>query len=86
MFSHIQVTEEDAVKHLPTDEPHPRVVRVGWSPESTGLQLGEEPLSFGYGGTGKFSVDRNFTDYGESFHEGDVIGCFIVCCYDLEYY
>ncbi|XP_039268372.2 uncharacterized protein LOC120343293 isoform X2 [Styela clava] len=72
-----KILEEEAVKHLPSDEPHPRVVRVGWSAEKSGIQLGEEPLSFGYGGTGKSSVDCNFNDFGETFHEGDVIGCYV---------
>ncbi|VDN20934.1 unnamed protein product, partial [Dibothriocephalus latus] len=53
------------------------VLRVGWSAESTGFALGEEPLSFGYGGTGKKSCDNKFTDYGCKFGEGDTIGSFL---------
>lgn len=30
--------------------------------------------SYGYGGTGKFSVNLNFSNYGERFGVGDVIG------------
>lgn len=40
--------------------------------------LGEEPFSFGYGGTGKKSCDCKFADFGEKFGENDVIGCYIV--------
>lgn len=39
---------------------------------------GEEPFSFGYGGTGKKSVDCKFDNFGEKFGENDVIGCYIV--------
>ncbi|KAM5588413.1 hypothetical protein ABKV19_006711 [Rosa sericea] len=42
--------------------------------------LGETKLSFGYGGTGKFSNASRFTDYGEKFGLGDVI----VCAVNLE--
>lgn len=40
--------------------------------------VGEEPLSFGYGGTGKKSENCKFADFGERFGENDVIGCYIV--------
>lgn len=39
---------------------------------------GEEPFSYGYGGTGKKSTTCKFEDYGEKFGESDVIGCYIV--------
>ncbi|GFQ73559.1 heterogeneous nuclear ribonucleoprotein U-like protein 1 [Trichonephila clavata] len=61
------------VSHLPADEPNPHVVRVGFSAESTSLQLGEDPLSYGYGGTGKISTNCKFIDYGTTFSCGDVI-------------
>ena len=38
------------------------------------LLLGEDPNSYGYGGTGKFSVNCKFQNYGEPFGVGDVIG------------
>ncbi|KAM7299482.1 heterogeneous nuclear ribonucleoprotein U-like protein 1 [Ixodes scapularis] len=68
-----KITKYQDVSHLPSDEPTPNVARVGFSTESTSMQLGEEPLSYGYGGTGKISVDCKFKDYGEPFGEGDVI-------------
>ncbi|KFM69215.1 Heterogeneous nuclear ribonucleoprotein U-like protein 1, partial [Stegodyphus mimosarum] len=61
------------VSHLPSDEPNPHVVRVGFSVESSTLQLGEDPLSYGYGGTGKISTNCQFKDYGSSFMAGDSI-------------
>ncbi|XP_077531470.1 heterogeneous nuclear ribonucleoprotein U-like protein 1 isoform X3 [Haemaphysalis longicornis] len=68
-----KVTKYLDVSHLPSDEPTPNVARVGFSTEETSMQLGEEPLSYGFGGTGKISVDCKFKDYGEPFAEGDVI-------------
>lgn len=40
--------------------------------------LGEEPLSFGYGGTGKFSHDNKFSNYGKPFQVGNVVGAYLV--------
>uniref|UniRef100_A0AAY4DBX7 B30.2/SPRY domain-containing protein n=1 Tax=Denticeps clupeoides TaxID=299321 RepID=A0AAY4DBX7_9TELE len=73
----MKIIEEISVKHLPSSEPDPHVVRVGWSLDSCNTQLGEEPFSYGYGGTGKKSTDCKFDDYGEKFGENDVIGCYI---------
>ncbi|KAM6389928.1 LOW QUALITY PROTEIN: heterogeneous nuclear ribonucleoprotein U-like protein 1 [Rhynochetos jubatus] len=73
----LKVNEEISVKHLPSTEPDPHVVRVGWSLDSCGTQLGEEPFSYGYGGTGRKSTDCRFESYGESFAENDVIGCLV---------
>ncbi|XP_052265437.1 uncharacterized protein LOC127867956 isoform X2 [Dreissena polymorpha] len=61
-------------------EEDPHIIRVGWSMDYTSFQLGEEPDSFGYGGTGKFSTNCKFVNYGEKFGIGDVIGCLL----DLE--
>lgn len=68
-----KITKYLDVSHLPSDEPTPNVARVGFSIEDTSMQLGEEPLSYGYGGTGKISENCKFKDYGEPFAEGDVI-------------
>ncbi|XP_041850279.1 heterogeneous nuclear ribonucleoprotein U-like protein 1 [Melanotaenia boesemani] len=73
----MKINEEIPVKHLPSSEPDPHVVRIGWSINHSSTQLGEEPFSFGYGGTGKKSSDCKFADYGEKFGENDVIGCYI---------
>ncbi|XP_043975991.1 heterogeneous nuclear ribonucleoprotein U-like protein 1 isoform X1 [Gambusia affinis] len=73
----MKINEEIPVKHLPSSEPDPHVVRIGWSLNNCSTQLGEEPFSFGYGGTGKKSSDCKFADYGEKFGENDVIGCYV---------
>ncbi|XP_061637350.1 heterogeneous nuclear ribonucleoprotein U-like protein 1 isoform X2 [Phyllopteryx taeniolatus] len=73
----MKINEEIPVKHLPSSEPDPHVVRIGWSLNHCSTQLGEEPFSFGYGGTGKKSSDCKFANYGEKFGENDVIGCYI---------
>ena len=44
------------------------------------LDLGTDRFSFGFGGTGKKSNNKNFDDYGEAFGKSDVIGC----CLDLD--
>ncbi|CAE1294447.1 HNRNPUL1 [Acanthosepion pharaonis] len=78
--------EVHIIEHLPVNfgddhtETHPHVVRIGWSIDKSSFQLGEEPNSYGFGGTGKFSVNSKFTNYGEPFGAGDVIGCLL----DLE--
>ncbi|BFZ03494.1 hypothetical protein BsWGS_06533 [Bradybaena similaris] len=75
--------EVHVVEHLPADfgddhtETDPHVVRLGWSLDSASFQLGEEAWSYGYGGTGKFSTNNRFTDYGGRFQEGDVIGAMV---------
>ncbi|XP_042749373.1 heterogeneous nuclear ribonucleoprotein U-like protein 1 isoform X2 [Lagopus leucura] len=73
----MKVNEEISVKHLPASEPDPHVVRVGWSLDSCSTQLGEEPFSYGYGGTGKKSTNCKFENYGEAFAENDVIACLV---------
>ncbi|XP_034156364.2 heterogeneous nuclear ribonucleoprotein U-like protein 1 [Pangasianodon hypophthalmus] len=73
----MKINEEISVKHLPSSEPDPHVVRIGWSLDSCSTQLGEEPFSYGYGGTGKKSSNCKFEDYGERFGENDVIGCYL---------
>uniref|UniRef100_A0A8P4GHK7 Heterogeneous nuclear ribonucleoprotein U-like 1 n=1 Tax=Dicentrarchus labrax TaxID=13489 RepID=A0A8P4GHK7_DICLA len=73
----MKINEEIPVKHLPSSEPDPHVVRIGWSLNHCSTQLGEEAFSFGYGGTGKKSSDCKFADFGEKFGENDVIGCYI---------
>ena len=39
--------------------------------------IGEEKLSYGYGGTAKASVDCKFQNYGKTFGEGDVVTAYI---------
>lgn len=56
------------------------MLRIGWSVDGADFQLGEDHLSYGYGGTGKISVNSKFSDYGRPFSVGDVI----TCCLDLD--
>ena len=53
------------------------VGRVGWSTLAATLELGCDGNGFGYGGTAKKSTGRKFTDYGEKYGQGDVLGCWI---------
>ncbi len=51
--------------------------RVGWATQDAVLDLGTDRLSFGFGGTGKKSYNRQFDTYGEAYGKNDVIGCFL---------
>ncbi|XP_065201500.1 ATP-dependent RNA helicase Ddx1 [Planococcus citri] len=51
--------------------------RVGWSTPMASLDLGTDKFSFGFGGTGKKSHNKQFDDYGEAFGMHDVIGCYL---------
>jgi ATP-dependent RNA helicase DDX1 len=51
--------------------------RVGWSTEKATHDVGTDTFSFGFGGTGKKSNAKQFTDYGEAFGINDVIGCML---------
>lgn len=62
---------------MPQTETNPHVVRLGWSVDRANLQVGEDNLSFGYGGTGKASVNNKFFNYGEPYTSGDIISCYI---------
>lgn len=42
------------------------------------FQLGEYPLSWGYGGTAKFSTDSKFSDFNVKFYKGDVVTAYLV--------
>ncbi|KAK2711858.1 heterogeneous nuclear ribonucleoprotein U-like protein 1 isoform X2 [Artemia franciscana] len=72
----VKITKENDVKHLGA-EVNPHVVRVGFSAMDSTMQLGEEPLSYGYGGTGKKSVDLKFSNYGTTFGLNDVITAYL---------
>ena len=73
----VRIESNSSVDHL-VNEPTPNVTRVGWSVNNSTMQLGEDPLSFGYGGTGKKSVNCRFEDYGRPFGAGDVIASYLV--------
>lgn len=73
----VKVVENLAVSHLEESEPNHHVVRVGWSVDSTTYQLGEDPFSYGYGGTAKISQNCEFKDYGVPFQLNDVVGVYL---------
>lgn len=58
----------------PADQQHVCRVGVSRGDEPVG-DLGETEHSFGFGGTGKFSNSRKFSDYGMKFGIGDTIVC-----------
>lgn len=54
------------------------LARVGWSFSDASLDLGTDPFGYGYGGAGKKSNRRQFTDYGLTYGEKfDIIGCIL---------
>lgn len=53
------------------------IARVGWADRSASLELGKDAFGFGFGGTGKKVTGNKYEDYGESFGNGDVIGCYL---------
>ncbi|KAG8437989.1 hypothetical protein GDO86_008613 [Hymenochirus boettgeri] len=69
----VKITENLPQKEGSTEGP---LLRVGWSVEKSSPQLGEDDLSFAYDGRGLKVTSSNFENYGESFGENDVIGCF----------
>ncbi|CAL1543784.1 unnamed protein product [Lymnaea stagnalis] len=78
VFFEVRVTEHlDPGIGEGFSEPHPNMVRVGWSADSPLFTLGESQRSYGYGGAGKSSHDSRFQDYGEPFGHGDVIGAML---------
>lgn len=72
----VKCIENCDITHL-EDEPNPHVLRVGWSVQGTSMQLGEEKLSYGFGGTGKSSVNCEFKDYGTAFGVGDTVTAYL---------
>ncbi|XP_061756196.1 heterogeneous nuclear ribonucleoprotein U-like protein 2 isoform X1 [Nerophis ophidion] len=51
-------------------------MRVGWSLSQTSLLLGEEAFSFAYDAGARKVTSGQEEDYGETFSEGDIIGCY----------
>ncbi|NWX19479.1 HNRL2 protein, partial [Aegotheles bennettii] len=68
-----KVTQYLPVKEGSTELP---LFRVGWSVDFSHSQLGEDEFSYGYDGRGLKVENGQFEEFGPSFGENDVIGCF----------
>ncbi|GJN26299.1 hypothetical protein PR202_gb14221 [Eleusine coracana subsp. coracana] len=76
-----KVIAEQPVEMEDTDAGQRHLCRIGVSRGDDPVgALGESDRSFGFGGTGKFSHQRRFTDYGVKFGVGDTV----VCAVDLD--
>ena len=53
------------------------ICRIGFSSMAAHTELGRDAYGFGYGGTGMKSNKNNFEKYGDTYEEGDTIGCYI---------
>lgn len=47
---------------------------MGWSTQAAVLDLGTDRQSFGFGGTGKKSHNRQFDDYGQAYGGWEWVG------------
>ena len=81
LFVHDQaLTNNQTVFEMTVTQSNGGFVRVGWGlfngwrRYSTPI-LGESPGTFGYGSTGKWVIDKTYTDFARSFNEGDTITC-----------
>ncbi|XP_072345505.1 heterogeneous nuclear ribonucleoprotein U-like protein 2 [Scyliorhinus torazame] len=72
----VKMTQKIPVKQIPESESERHLVRVGWSLDSSSLQLGDGEFSYGYDGVGRKWENSKLEEYGETFDENDVIGCF----------
>ncbi|NXK01408.1 HNRL2 protein, partial [Corythaixoides concolor] len=68
-----KVTQYLPVKEGSTEVP---LFRVGWSVDFSRSQLGEDEFSYGYDGRGLKVENGEFQEFGQTFGENDVIGCF----------
>jgi len=72
--------EVHLIEHLKVNMPGenaPHVARIGWSVDMSDYQVGEDKLSWGYGGTGKSVYDNKFLEYGKRFKAGDTVACYV---------
>ncbi|XP_004874450.1 heterogeneous nuclear ribonucleoprotein U-like protein 2 [Heterocephalus glaber] len=70
--------EAKVTQNLPVKEgcTEVSVLRVGWSVDFSGPQLGEDEFSYGFDGRGLKAQNSQFEEFGQTFGENDVIGCF----------
>ncbi|XP_060614254.2 heterogeneous nuclear ribonucleoprotein U-like protein 2 isoform X2 [Anolis sagrei] len=68
-----KVTQNLPLKEGSTEH---QLLRVGWSVDFSCSQLGEDEYSYGYDGRGLKAENGQFEEFGQTFGENDVIGCF----------
>uniref|UniRef100_A0A670Z455 B30.2/SPRY domain-containing protein n=2 Tax=Pseudonaja textilis TaxID=8673 RepID=A0A670Z455_PSETE len=70
--------EVKVIQNLPLKEgcTEAQLLRVGWSVDLSRSQLGEDEFSYGYDGRGLKAENGQFEEFGQTFGETDVIGCF----------
>uniref|UniRef100_A0A8C9B6N7 B30.2/SPRY domain-containing protein n=1 Tax=Phocoena sinus TaxID=42100 RepID=A0A8C9B6N7_PHOSS len=70
--------EAKITQNLPMKEGCTEVslLRVGWSVDFSHPELGEDGFSYGFSGRGLEAENGQFEEFGQTFGENDVIGCF----------